>query len=264
MEPGGTGVVVPQPSARQLKDSAHDMQGQGQGAAEKAQERGGPHLSTVPSEAGSVGTAEDADAAPPRPTCVVSSPEQMAAVRAGLAEWENARASDEDVCRFLRAANRDPQHAIKRLKFTLNWRREERPEACLCSACTAKVNSHYMHVVGHDREGRPVIYSCFNMAANRSVEENREHMIQTFEEAVALMPPGVERWIWITDFKVCGGGGCAKASGGARPISKPPSGPFLPLLRTARDSPSGTATPPLPRPFYPWPGITTLSAWGPR
>lgn len=43
-------------------------------------------------------------------------------------------------------------------------------------------HAHYMHPVGFDRLGRPVIYSCLALAANRSVEDNRLHMIATFEQ----------------------------------------------------------------------------------
>ena len=39
-----------------------------------------------------------------------------------------------------------------------------------------------MHPVGFDRLGRPVLYSCLQLAANRSVEDNRRHMIATFEQ----------------------------------------------------------------------------------
>ena len=39
-----------------------------------------------------------------------------------------------------------------------------------------------MHPVGFDRLGRPVIYSCLALAGNRSVEDNRLHMVATFEK----------------------------------------------------------------------------------
>jgi hypothetical protein len=36
--------------------------------------------------------------------------------------------------------------------------------------------------VGHDNLGRPVIYSCLRNASNRSTEDNRLHMLATFEQ----------------------------------------------------------------------------------
>ena len=39
-----------------------------------------------------------------------------------------------------------------------------------------------MHLVGYDLINRPVIYSCFEMITNRSIEDNRCHMISMFEQ----------------------------------------------------------------------------------
>lgn len=38
-----------------------------------------------------------------------------------------------------------------------------------------------MHLVGYDQLGRPIIYSCLALAGNRVYEDNKDHMIQTFE-----------------------------------------------------------------------------------
>ena len=72
--------------------------------------------------------------------------------------------------------------AIRRLQETLDWRRDIDVESITCSACLADPRSHYMHPVGFDCLGRPVIYSCLQLAANRSVEDNRRHMIACFEQ----------------------------------------------------------------------------------
>lgn len=75
-----------------------------------------------------------------------------------------------------------PKQAVKRLQETLEWRRDIDVESITCSACLADPRAHYMHPVGFDRLGRPVLYSCLQLAANRSVEDNRKHMIATFEQ----------------------------------------------------------------------------------
>jgi CRAL/TRIO domain len=87
--------------------------------------------------------------------------------------------------------------------------------------------------VGHDDLGRPVIYSCLRNASNRSTEDNRLHMLATFEQvigrlcdccatmikrmrqhrfcriptdsgasvqAIRMMPEGVSQWVWASDF----------------------------------------------------------------
>lgn len=71
---------------------------------------------------------------------------------------------------------------VKRLQETLDWRRDTDVERITCAACLSNPRSHYMHPVGFDRLGRPVLYSCLQLAANRSVEDNRRHMIATFEQ----------------------------------------------------------------------------------
>lgn len=39
-----------------------------------------------------------------------------------------------------------------------------------------------MHVVGHSRDGLPVIYSCLDLAGDKTPEATRDHMIMTFEQ----------------------------------------------------------------------------------
>ena len=75
-----------------------------------------------------------------------------------------------------------PSQAVKRLQETLAWRAANDVERASCSACITDPRSHYMHPVGFDRYGRPVLYSCLQLAANRSVEDNRRHMVATFEQ----------------------------------------------------------------------------------
>ena len=38
-----------------------------------------------------------------------------------------------------------------------------------------------MHVTGFDKVNRPIIYSCIGLASNKTYEDNKEHMISTFE-----------------------------------------------------------------------------------
>lgn len=122
-------------------------------------------------------------------------------VRAQLSEEENAECDDATVARYVRATGgTDLKLAAKRLRDTLEWRRREAPERMECTACAANPKSHYMHVIGHDMAARPVIYSCLELATNRDVQDNRRHMLSTFEQAIRLMPPGVESWCWVLDF----------------------------------------------------------------
>lgn len=121
-------------------------------------------------------------------------------VRQHLTEHELQQTDDESIHRFLRATNGHQAQAVKRLQATLHWRERHRPETVVCTACAATPRSHYMHLIGHDKQRRPIIYSCHAMATCRSVEANKAHMIQTFEMAVRCMPPGVDQWVWVCDF----------------------------------------------------------------
>ncbi len=38
----------------------------------------------------------------------------------------------------------------------------------VCKACQKNSRSHYMHVVGHDGQGRPIIYSCLVGASSHA------------------------------------------------------------------------------------------------
>lgn len=38
------------------------------------------------------------------------------------------------------------------------------------------------------------------LARDRGLEDNKRHMVATFEQAVRLMPPHVEAWVWFSDF----------------------------------------------------------------
>ena len=44
-----------------------------------------------------------------------------------------------------------------------------------------------MHLVGFDLLDRPVMYSCLEMVTNRSIEDNRRHMISCFEQVLQQM-----------------------------------------------------------------------------
>ena len=72
--------------------------------------------------------------------------------------------------------------AVKRLQETLAWRVANGVESAACPACAARPGSHYMHPVGFDARGRPVLYSCLQLASCRSVDDNKAHVIATFEQ----------------------------------------------------------------------------------
>mmetsp|Transcript_15117 Transcript_15117/g.32788 ORF Transcript_15117/g.32788 Transcript_15117/m.32788 type:complete len:312 (+) Transcript_15117:167-1102(+) len=107
---------------------------------------------------------------------------------------------DETLKRFLKATGGNYQLTLKRLQKTAAWRADRKPEEVDCPACAADCTSHYMHLCGYDKQGRPVLYSTFALMGKRTVHLTMDHMIQMFEMAVRSMPPGVEQWVWLNDF----------------------------------------------------------------
>uniref|UniRef100_A0A061SFM8 CRAL-TRIO domain-containing protein n=1 Tax=Tetraselmis sp. GSL018 TaxID=582737 RepID=A0A061SFM8_9CHLO len=134
--------------------------------------------------------------------------EHILQVRQQIAEEHSKNSSDSDVSRFIRAVDGNLTLAAKRLSATCEWREREGIKDMICTACLRNPRSHYMHVVGTDLSGQPVIYSIFSNAVDKNPEENKKHMIHQFETAVKLMPPGIERWVWVMDFHGFGMADC--------------------------------------------------------
>jgi len=125
-------------------------------------------------------------------------------VRDLLTEGENERASDAMVERYLCAVQGHgtdvEKKACRRLKETLAWWDRENPVELYCPVCYNGGDAeHYMQVVCYDVTGRPTIYSCLELATNKDIEDNRKHIISTFETAIDLMGDGATSWNWVLD-----------------------------------------------------------------
>lgn len=112
------------------------------------------------------------------------------------------RAARVNVERFLRADRGDLVKATKRLRDTLRWRRDVRPETKMCGAClNADLRSHYMQHCGWDRRGRALVYSDIGMARDKSPASNAEHCMQVLELLEpSLAPFPDDQYIWVVDF----------------------------------------------------------------
>ena len=126
----------------------------------------------------------------------------IARVRSFLHDDENNRVDDAMVERYIRAVNfKDERKAARRIQHTLQWYdKEGPPEDLYCPVCYGRDDAqHYMHVCAYDKVGRPTIYSCLELALNKNVEDNRKHIISTFESAIAVMGKDVISWNWVLD-----------------------------------------------------------------
>ena len=104
--------------------------------------------------------------------------------------------------RFLRADGGKVAKAGRRLRDTLKWREDARPERVCCQACVANEHAHYMHQVGFATTGQPLVYSDIGKAKDKRPESNVEHCIQVLERTIATMDHdhGVETFVWLIDF----------------------------------------------------------------
>eukprot|EP00434_Breviolum_minutum_P008010 symbB.v1.2.007065.t1/scaffold414.1/size398445/29 len=110
---------------------------------------------------------------------------------------------------YLRAHG-DSHGAAKALAHSLRWREETQPELAVCGACAEDPRSHNMRVVGIDRWERPVLYTCFSQANNRSnAAHNVNHLLRSMEDSCSVMRSRsarlcrtveAEAWVFVIDF----------------------------------------------------------------
>ena len=107
-----------------------------------------------------------------------------------------------NVERFLRADRGNLDKATKRLLDTLRWRKENRPETKMCTACfSVDVRSHYMQHVGWDKHGRALVYSDIGMARDKAPATNVEHCVQVLELLEPQLKPFPnDQYVWVVDF----------------------------------------------------------------
>mmetsp|Transcript_15738 Transcript_15738/g.30350 ORF Transcript_15738/g.30350 Transcript_15738/m.30350 type:complete len:299 (-) Transcript_15738:17-913(-) len=119
-----------------------------------------------------------------------------------LGEKWGQKADEAMIQRCLRADRGNVEKCTQRIIKTLEWRQTMIPSPLVCRACAKDHTSHYLHQVGFDKIGRPVIYSVFNMATDMNPAENVQHMIHCFEHAISVMAPKLEQqqWVWVSDF----------------------------------------------------------------
>ncbi|KAJ1637794.1 CRAL-TRIO domain-containing protein [Pavlovales sp. CCMP2436] len=117
---------------------------------------------------------------------------------------EDTDPHDTDRClhRFLRAVGGDVAFAAERLIKTANWRFERKPWSWACTYCERVPGHHTWRQFGHDKIGRPVVYSCLAQAATHRYTAACavEHIVYAIENASRTMPDNEDGWLWVCDF----------------------------------------------------------------
>ncbi|KAL3318003.1 hypothetical protein Ciccas_003339 [Cichlidogyrus casuarinus] len=109
--------------------------------------------------------------------------------------------STDTLTRFLRARNYDVKEACKQLKATVEWRKSFRPLKAKCTWCEQTPGYHSMRQIGHDKLGRPIVYSSFSQAQTNknSVEDSIAHTTYLIENAKKTMQGDATMWVFVID-----------------------------------------------------------------
>ncbi|KAG2022536.1 hypothetical protein CC2G_000278 [Coprinopsis cinerea AmutBmut pab1-1] len=118
--------------------------------------------------------------------------------------WESRWLSRPDTHpRYMRAAKWNYGDAQKRIKATLEWRREFQPD--LISPEDVRIEGETGKIIlnGFDVDGRPVIYMRPGRENTETSPRQLRHLVWWLERAKDFMPPGQESLVIVVDYKSC-------------------------------------------------------------
>ncbi|KZP10091.1 CRAL/TRIO domain-containing protein [Athelia psychrophila] len=116
--------------------------------------------------------------------------------------WELKWLSRPDtIPRYMRAAKWKLEDGKKRIKGTLEWRRDFKPD--LISPDEVKIESETGKIIlnGFDIDGRPIIYMRPGHENTERSPRQVRHLVWWLERARDFMPPGQESLVIIVDYK---------------------------------------------------------------
>ncbi|KAG8893847.1 hypothetical protein FRB99_001673 [Tulasnella sp. 403] len=103
--------------------------------------------------------------------------------------------------RYMRAAKWKLEDGKKRIKGTIEWRRQYKPD--LISADEVKIENETGKILlnGFDNEGRPIITMHPGRQNTKTSERQILHLIFCLERAIDYMPPGQDSMVILVDYK---------------------------------------------------------------
>jgi hypothetical protein len=113
-------------------------------------------------------------------------------------KWIEERST---IPRYMRASKWKLEEGKTRIKGTLEWRREFKPD--LISADDVKIEAETGKIIlnGFDHDGRPIIYMRPGRENTHQSPRQIRHLIFCLERAIDMMPPGQESMAIIVDYK---------------------------------------------------------------
>ncbi|KAI0778940.1 CRAL/TRIO domain-containing protein [Trametes elegans] len=116
--------------------------------------------------------------------------------------WERRWLTKSDtIPRYMRAAKWDLEDAKKRLKNTVEWRRDFKPD--LIPPDEVRIESETGKIIlnGFDKDGRPLLYLRPGRENTETSPRQLRHLVWCLERAKDFMPPGQDSLVIIVDYK---------------------------------------------------------------
>ncbi|ESK85442.1 cral trio domain-containing protein [Moniliophthora roreri MCA 2997] len=107
----------------------------------------------------------------------------------------------DTIPRYMRAAKWNLADGKKRIKGTLEWRRQFKPELIPPDEIKIEDESGKILIDGFDKDGRPIIYMRPGRQNTETSPRQLRHLVWCLERAKDLMPPGQESLVIIVDYK---------------------------------------------------------------
>ncbi|KAH9947093.1 CRAL-TRIO domain-containing protein [Amylocystis lapponica] len=117
-------------------------------------------------------------------------------------KWEVRWLDKPDtIPRYMRAAKWDLDNGKKRIRCTLEWRREFKPDLIPPEEVRIECETGKILLNGFDKDGRPIIYMRPGRENTERSNRQLRHLVWWLERAKDFMPPGQESLVIIVDYR---------------------------------------------------------------
>ncbi|KZT01161.1 CRAL/TRIO domain-containing protein [Laetiporus sulphureus 93-53] len=118
------------------------------------------------------------------------------------AEWELRWLDRWDtIPRYMRAAKWNLDDGKKRIKGTMEWRREFKPDLIPPEEVRIEAETGKIILNGFDNQGRPILYMRPGRENTETGPRQLRHLVWWLERAKDFMPPGQDSLVIIVDYK---------------------------------------------------------------
>ncbi|KAI9351285.1 CRAL-TRIO domain-containing protein [Obelidium mucronatum] len=114
---------------------------------------------------------------------------------ASLTTWADAGT----VRRFLNATNYKEEAALVRLKATLVWRSQYKPDRISPGEIEVESTTGKLFINGFDKQGRPLLFGIPRLDSNKTYDRYLRFCVFMMEKTIAIMPDGQEKLCLMMD-----------------------------------------------------------------